>query len=207
MTFETDQPGLQVGQLLSVALPSSGLGTAMLPASLVVSQMTGTAQTGPLAFGSWFRWTVTAINNYDASNWLTYFSRFIQRTENPLPVLQYEPAKFILGSGSSLSTGNNITNPYPVQRTGLVTLITIVASVPPVQQNLVVTINRNGSLIAQIVMPAGTATNQLISLPVPQVNQLYLFAGDILTVSASYQQTGHSPVQASGVTVSVYWAM
>ena len=207
LTFETDQPGLQVGQLLSVALPSSGLGTAMLPASLVVSQMTGTAQTGPLAFGSWFRWTVTAINNYDASNWLTYFSRFIQRTENPLPVLQYEPAKFILGSGSSLSTGNNITNPYPVQRTGLVTLITIVASVPPVQQNLVVTINRNGSQIAQIVMPAGTATNQLISLPVPQVNQLYLFAGDILTVSASYQQTGHSPVQASGVTVSVYWAM
>ena len=207
LTFETDQPGLQVGQQLSVALPSLGLGTALLPASLVVSQMTGTAQTGVLAFGSWFRWTITAINNYDASNWVTYFSRLIQRTENALPVLQYEPAKFILGSGSSLSSGNNITNPYPVQRTGLVTLITIVASVPPVQQNLVVTITRNGSQIAQVVMPAGTPANTLISLPVPLANQLYLFANDVLNVSASYQTVGASPVNASGVTLSLYWAM
>ena len=51
LTFETDEPGLQVGQQLSVVLPSLGLGTALHPASLVVSQLTGTAQTGPSLSG------------------------------------------------------------------------------------------------------------------------------------------------------------
>ena len=207
LTFETDKPGLAVGQNLSVALPSMGLGTTLIPVNLVISQMTGTAQEHPLEFGSWFRWTVTAIANYDPSNWVTFFSRVIQRTENPLPVLQYEPAKFILGSGSSLSSGNSPTNPYPVQRTGLLTQLSIVASVPPVQQNLVVTVTRNNSPIATIVMPAGTAPNQLILFSVPAANQLFLFADDVLNVNVSYQLVGSSPVAASGVTVSVYWAM
>ena len=184
-----------------------GLGTVLAPASLVVSQIIATAQTGVLAYGSWFRNTVTAINNYDASNWVTYFSRLIQRTENPLPVLQYETAKFILGAGSSLSSGNSLTNPYPVQRTGLFVQMSIAASVPPVDQNLVVVLTRNNVAVAQIVMPAGTAANTLILFPVPAANQLYFFANDILNVNVSYQLTGSSPVNASGVTLSAYWSM
>ena len=213
LTFETDEPGMAVGQQLSVALPSMGLGTTLAPALLVVSQMTGTAQEGVLSFGSRFRWTVTAINNYDASNWVTYFSRLVQRTENPLPVLQYETAKFILGAGSSLSSGNSITNPYPVQRTGLFVQMSIVASVPPVDQNLVVMLTRSNAAVglnvpvAQIVMPAGTAANAIIIFPVPAANQLYFLANDVLNVNVSYQLTGSSPVNASGVTVSVYWSM
>jgi hypothetical protein len=207
LTFETDEPGLAVGQQLSVVLPSMGLGTVLAPASLVVSQIIATAQTGVLAYGSWFRNTVTAINNYDASNWVTYFSRLIQRTENPLPVLQYETAKFILGAGSSLSSGNSLTNPYPVQRTGLFVQMSIAASVPPVDQNLVVVLTRNNVAVAQIVMPAGTAANTLILFPVPAANQLYFFANDILNVNVSYQLTGSSPVNASGVTLSAYWSM
>ena len=82
------------------------------------------------------------------------------------------------------------------------------SSSPPVGQNLVLTINRNGQFIAQIVMPAGTLPNQLVTYTVPSSNQLYLFKNDILSVNASYQPVGGGPyTNASSVTLNIVWSM
>ncbi len=210
LQFGTNKPGLAVGQQLSVLLPTLGIygTTTSVPVNMIITQITGTASTGPLDFGSWFQWQVTAVNNFDPQNWITYLSRLIQRTQNPLPVLQVETASFVLGAGASLAGGNSLTNPYVVKRTGLVSELLAASSSPPVGQNLVLTINRNGQFIAQIVMPAGTLPNQLVTYTVPSSNQLYLFKNDILSVNASYQPVGGGPyTNASSVTLNIVWSM
>lgn len=204
VTIETDKPGLMVGQSNLVNLPNLGITSQ----PMVVSQVNGTAQQHTLEFGSWWRWTVTLINNYDPANFITYMSRLVARTENALPVLQYETASLVTSGTGALSPGQSITNPYSVQRTGLFVDIRISASGPPVNQTLVVQMLRNGSVIATAVLPSGSPANVFIVTPAPVGTQLYLYGlVDVITWNSFYSPTGGTPVKATGVTVLARWSM
>lgn len=206
LTIETDKPGLFVGQKLDVYLPSLGIPrTGTVHAKMIITQVSGTAQDWYLEYGSFYRWTVTAVNNYDPANWITYYSRLVARTENPLPVLQYEHCQLVTGGGSAIVPGVGISNPYSVKRTGLFVDIRIAASAPPVNQTLVVQLLRNGSVIATVILPASATANVFIITLA--TGTLYLFAEDVLTWNASYSPTGGVPVKASGVTVDARWSM
>jgi hypothetical protein len=209
LTFETDKPGLFVGQGITVYLPSLGIPrTGTTPSTFFISEINGTAQQWYLKYNSFYRWTVTAINNYDPSNWMQYMANLIQQTTNPLPVLQYETCTLVSGTGSTLSAGIGITNPYSVQRTGLFVDIRIAAATVPIAQNLVVTLLRNGVTIATAVLYPSSTPNVFLVTPSPAGNQLYLFANDVLTWNVSYQPVGGgTPVKASGVTVVARWSM
>lgn len=209
VTFETDKPGLFVGQGIMIYLPSMGIPrTGTTPLVFLISAIQGTAQQWYLEYGSFYRWTVTCINNYDPSNWQQYMANLIQQTTNPLPVLQYETCTLVSGSGSALSAGIGITNPYSVQRTGLFVDIRIAAAVVPIAQNLVVTLLRNGVTIATAVLYPSSTANVFIVTVSPGGNQLYLFANDVLTWNVTYQPVGGgTPVKSSGVTVVARWSM
>lgn len=208
LTIETDKPGLMVGQLLDVFLPSLGIPrTGIVHAKMIITQVSGTSQDWTLAYGSFYRWTVTAVNNYDPANWITYYSRLVARTESPKPVLQYEHVQLVSGGGVAIVPGQGVTNPYSVKRTGLFVDIRIAAAVPPVNQTLVVQLLRNGAVIATVVLtPSATANVFIITTPTAG-GQLYLFADDVLTWNVSYSPTGGTPVKASGVTVDARWSM
>jgi len=208
VTYETDKPGIFVGMGQTVYLPSLGIPrTGTTPLTFVVSQISGTAQTGPLGFGSWYRWTITLINNYDPANWIAYYSALIAGTENPLPVLTQQPYRWALGNGSSLAAGNSVTNPTQVLQTGLVTAFAIAAANPPVNQTLVVTILRNNIQIAQLVLTPSATPNVFITTQVPASNGLYLYLGDVLSLNVSYVAGTGTPVKAMNVTVCVYTSM
>ena len=200
--FETDQGGLFPGMLLTVDIPISGV-----QGQLLITQMIGTMQAGPLLTGFRFRWDVRATSILDPGNWITWYERLVGRTNNPLPVPQYEQALFLLGGGGNISVGNNVTNPYPVRRTGQLVTIQYAASAPPTGQNLVLQITDNGNVIAQVTLPQTATANQLFVVSIPQSAQQYVYAQDVLNVNAMYQVTGGSPTPAQGVTLQLSWTM
>lgn len=204
--FETDFPGLKPGQLLHVDVPLSGVANAYL----MITQASGTWISGDtLPFGGNFRWKISATSNLDPGNWQKWYERLVGRTNNPLPILQYEEAVFILGAGSALSGGTNLTNPYIVGRTGLLTQLLAAATTGPSDQDLIVTVTdaANSSHLASITIPAGTSPNTLITVTITKQQGLYVFAGDTLNCNASYAVSGPDPSPAAGVTVKLRWAI
>lgn len=202
--FETDYAGLAPGQALSIDLPLSGIPSL----TTLITQVAGIMIPGlPGPDGGTFRWTVEARSNLDPGNWIKWYERLIARTANPLPVLQYEECTFVLGAGSALSGGVSVTNPYIVGRTGKVVELLVAAATPPVGQDLVLTVYNGAAILSQITLPAGTPANVLVTQTIPASVALYVFARDVLNVSASYSLTGGATTNAQGVTLKVRWAM
>lgn len=201
--YETDFPGLAPGQTQNINIPAAGAANL----TCLITEVSGRYIPPTLNHGGSFRWTVKARTNLDPGNWVKWYERLIARTANPLPVLQYEEAVFILGSGSSLSGGTSLTNPYLVGRTGLLVELMIAAATPPTGQNLTVQLTRNGSAIASINLPASTPANQLIDFPIPSSNNIYLFAQDVLNINATYSAIGGAITKAANVTFKVRWSM
>lgn len=208
LNFQTDYPGLAPGQLLSVYIPLIGANDGAQPLKLLVTTVSGVfVPPGPFPLtGGSFRWDVEANSNLDPGNWTKWYERLVRATANPLPVLQYESAVFVLGPGSSLSSGNSITNPYIVGRTGALVSIQVAAATPPTDQTLVLSVTDNNVVIATIQMPPTTAANQLITVDL-SMPPAYIFAGDILNINVSYIVTGSLPIAASNVTCQLRFAM
>jgi hypothetical protein len=150
---------------------------------------------------------VQATTILDPGNETKWYERLVARTVNPLPILQYETAIFVLGPGSSVSSANAATNPYMVQRTGLLVEILLAAANPPVDETLVLEITDNNGVIATVSMDPSTAVNQVLITPVPASKQLYVFNHDVLNVNVSYLVTGPNPTPAGNVTLSIRWGM
>lgn len=202
---ETDEPGAQVGQLISVNLPLLGVTPAD---SLMITSVMGTSQGAALAYGSSFRWQIVAQTGQDKGNAVKWFERFIARTENPLPIYQYDYLKFVLAPGSSLAAGVNVANnPDIVQRSGKLVLAYGAAGTPPVGQDLLIDILVNGvSIFATgqyLIIPAGDSTLQSASGFVNGATSTYIFEGDLVTVNATYRVLSGSVTAASGVSVTV----
>lgn len=197
----TNKPGLFVGQGVNGLFPKMGLGSSPFP--LLITATTRTANSGvPLDQGSVFTTEVTAVSNLDPGNWITWFTNVIARGENPLPVLQYEEATFILAPSGSLTSGVVSVNPYIQGRTGLLCEIMAAAGNPPTGQDLQILILDGLTVIGTIVIPAGVST--LIDQLVPASDGIYVYAKDILGISVSYINiTSGSPTNAANVTVKV----
>ena len=146
LSVPTNMPGLFVGQQVQALFPKMGLGSS--PAALLITATTRTANSSvALNYGSIFTTQVTAVSNLDPGNWITYFTNMVALGDNPLPVLQYEEATFILAPSGSLTSGVVTVNPYIVGRTGLLCEIMAAAANPPTGQNLVLTITANGIVV------------------------------------------------------------
>lgn len=193
--FQTFTPGLKPGQLLHVDVPLSNVPSI----DLLVTQVNGVFVPPTLHLGGSFDWTVQARSNLDPGNAAKWFENLIARTNNPLPVLQYEAAPFILSQAQ----------PVIVTRTGLLVECLLVAATPPVNQTLNVTLVRNGVAISATLtlMPPTTLANQVLNTQIANSLGIYLIKDDVLTINTSYTAIGGGPVAASGVSFVSRWAM
>jgi len=205
LQFETDRPGLQVGQKLHVDLPPLDLANT----DLMITSVDGQIQTGILEFASRIRWHVKATNTADLGNWKKWFERLIRRTENAPPLDRYEEAGWILAPSGSLSEGTVTTNPYVIRNTGRAFLAYAIFLDGPVDQNLTLDIvsAAQGSLLSSgptpLVIPAGSNSlvkiTQFLNDPAP----LYLYRDDTLTVTATYSNPGADPSPAANGTLGL----
>ena len=214
LQFETDVPGAAVGMYIPVNLPKNKL---VAPTGLIITSVNGQSLAVDLGWGSTFRWTIQATAPTDIGNWVKWFERLIERTDNAIPTNRYEEGQFILAPGTSLSAGAVATNPVIVSNTGRLFEVLIAANEPPVGQDLVVDVlaRSPGQLPA-----AATSIFLPGQQPVLQANELdvqltgaaafgesYIFRNQILTPVASYRvrSTG-TLTAASGVTMKIRWA-
>lgn len=203
LQFETDEQGARVGQQIAVDLPDSFL---LSSDSFLITNIQGTLQSGVLAYGSAMRWVIQAMTGQDLGNSTKWFERLIARTENPLPVQQFDQITFVVAPGGNVTSASATTNPVPSSTSGPLVEAFAIAGTPPTGQNLVIDILDDGvSILASpLVIPAGSedqiSTTQFAS-PGQQIA-----IGDILTLNISYAITGANPTPASNVTVNVRWS-
>jgi hypothetical protein len=206
LQFETDLFGAQVGQNISVNIPLLGATPAD---SFMITSVQGHSKATNLGHGGSFTYVITAMTGQDLGNQIKWFERLVARTENALPILQYEEAIFVLAPGSSIAAGTNLTNPYIVGRSGRLVEVLISASGNPVGQNLIIDIQDNGVSIFGAVKPTLTPAGGLVDFTT-FVNGAasFVFAQDVLTISSSYGViTPGSTAQAGSVTVKLRWAI
>lgn len=203
--FETDVPGLQVGQLLQVNVPRQQLNDGAGPLGMFITQLNGASNPDgeDLGHRSSFRWQVTAMNLPDVGNWIKTWERLWRRTQHPVPIDRPVAATIVLGQGAPLLAGA-VLNPYPLVETGQLAEVVGIFASPPQDQDLVLDLLINGVSIldsAKFVVPAGTTT--LVSLTTFANVAVWLRKNDILTVRVSYRITGPNPVAARSGVVSL----
>lgn len=205
--FETDKAGLQVGQILSVNIPILDLTVAMAPVYLLITQVNAVAENSPLQYGSRFHWSVIATSNLDPGNWINYYQNLLLRSAHPLPVLQYENTQVILAPSGSLAAGTVVTNPIYFARTGALVEIFGGFGVPPVDQDLEITVNdlSLGLFLGKITIPAGSFAQ--ITYTPPAGSTIYTFDKDTVQVIVKYIVKGPNPIPASNGTLWIRRAM
>jgi hypothetical protein len=214
IAFQTDYPGLRPGQLLTVNIP----GTYQPTAQFLITQIQGTHWSGNIGAGmskcavnSSFRWDVLASSILDPGNWIKWYEELIERTQNALPVYQYDVASFAIALGGGNLNGLVSTNPAIVNRTGLLFDMHAAAQIPPVGQDLIITFNVNGIPVpGSVIIPGGSAPNTDNQYLFSPTTPYYVFAepggeNDVITVSAEYRITGANPTPAANVTASIRW--
>ncbi len=197
----TNKPGLFVGMTIDCLFPKMGLpGTGSTPVSMLITKVTRTANPRPLNFDSFFTTQVEAVSNHDPGNWVTYFTRLIARSENPLPVLQQEVKTFVLAPSGSLAAGVVTTNPQYMDVTGKAVEVYGGFTNPPTDQDAVVTITdiTTGQIIGSFTVPAGSTAQATTTID-PSAN-IYGFAKDTLTATVTYTNIGANPVAAANGT-------
>ena len=140
-------------------------------------------------------------------NSISMLERVIARTENPLPIPQYENNSLILEPGSSISTGIVATNPLFALQTGPVEQIVVQCGVPPTNQTLVLDILAGGvSLLGTanlIKIASGDGTQHIYETFVKGLAATYVVANQSITVAAYYIITGPNPARAGSVSVVI----
>jgi hypothetical protein len=201
--FETDVPGAIVGQALTINLPLS-----FLPPTdqFIITYIQGTRSTGVLEYGSSIRWIIQAMTGQDIGNAIKWFERFVQRTENPLPIQQFSEQNWVISPGQSVTSASAPQNPIVLTSGGNLVQAYAIAGTAPTNQALVIDIQDGGVSIfppgGQLVIPAG-------SLDPVYVNKFALptvAIGDQLQVVISYQVGSGAALPAASVTVSLRWS-
>lgn len=207
VSFETDTPGLAVGQALPCNISAIGLGSTSLYITSVTAVRAGAGQFD-LGAQSSFRWVIESSTQQNLGNWVNWFEQFIKRTQFPLPLPRYDRAKFILAPGSSLAAGTVATNPDPVQNAGAVFQASVIAETPPVGQDLLVNFLINGVPVfasgAELILPAGsTALAVTTTFATPG---LFVYQNNVITIVTAYRVLTANPVAASNVTATLNWS-
>jgi hypothetical protein len=207
VSYESDEPGLVVGQQQNVNLPLVGLsGSVIYLTSVTLSvDATGNEGAAQLPSGSAFRTVVEASTiNASLGNWITWLERFIARTNFLLPLPRYEQAIAVLASGGSLTAADPVaTDAYEAKNAGLVFAVSANAVTAPTGQNLLLQwyVNGNALLTSPLVIPSGVTDIVYANAQIPAGFAIY--KGDLFTCSAAYQITSASPVTPAG-SVSFY---
>lgn len=208
ISYETDTPGLFVGQKQSIDLPLVGLGnTAIYITTVTMSIEQINEGAAPMPAGSAFRYVIEATTQQNLGNWITWFERFIARTNYPLPVPRYEVAQMVLAPGGSLGGGTVAQNSYVAKNSGLVFAASGQANTPPVGQNLLLQFLVNGSplLTTPLVIPAGVST--VVYAPAGTIPPgATIYKGDTITTLVSYQTTTLTPTAAGSVSFDLEWS-
>ena len=209
VSYETDEPGLFVGQQQSINLPIVGLASTTIYLTSVTmsidTQNRGAASVS--SYGSAFRYVIEANTQQNLGNWITWFERFISRTNYPLPVPRYEQAIFVLAPGGSLAGGTVNTNTYEAKNAGTIFAVSAQAQTAPAGQNLLLQFFINGIplLNSPLVIPAGsTDTAYATASQIPA--GATVFKGDLFTVQVSYQTLTLSPTPAGSVSFYCDWS-
>ena len=208
VSYETDYPGLFVGQQQSVDWPLVGLGsTTIYITSVVMSIETLNEGAAQMPAGSAFRYVIEATTQQNLGNWITWFERFVARTNLLLPLPRYEQGIAVLAPGGSLAGGTVITNTYQAKNAGTIFAASAQAQVAPVGQNLMLQwlINGRPLLITPIIIPAGS-TDTVYATDAQIPSGATIFKGDLLTVVATYQTTTLSPTAAGSVSFYLEWS-
>lgn len=208
ISYETDKPGIAIGQQQTINLPLQGLVSRTVYITSVVASIESQNRGGRSvsSFGSAFRYVIEASTQQNSGNWLAWFERFIARTNYPLPVPRYEQAIAVLAPGGSLSGGVVVTNTYEAKNAGTIFAVSAQAQTPPVGQNLLLNwlINGKALLSAPLVIPAGINTTiYAVAAQIPA--GATVFKGDLFTVQAAYQTTTMSPTAAGSVSLYADW--
>lgn len=195
VTFGTNEPGLQPGQLLSVNVPLSDAANL----TLLITAVTGEFIPPKLNTRGSFKWRVEARSNLDPGNTTNWWERLVQRTVNPLPIYQQDVYTF---------TDSDISTPRVIQRTGLITELNITAQTPPIDQTAVFTLTVNGVVISFTASYPSTQTaNSGVTVTIPKASQVYAFKGQIATAALSYTSVGGSAMPISGYSFNFLVAM
>lgn len=200
LQYETDKPGLFVGQRQTVDLPPLDLAAT----SLLITSVDGTATDAVkgLQYGSRFRWQVTATNTQDLGNAMAFFERMLQRTNNGIPLPRLRA--YTWWASQLLPAGNLSGPPTSVLDTGQVFEAAIQAMNPPTDQTLTVDIlsAAQGSILGgpvTLTIPAGSTSLIKITQFTGDPSPFFLFRDDNLTPVITYNVTGPSPVAAANV--------
>jgi hypothetical protein len=203
--YETDWPGLEPGQLQNINVPLSGASSL----KCMITQTSGVwIPPGPLnETGSSFRWQVTARTNLDPGNDVKWFERLVKRTTNSLPVQQSDMYTFSVPAGGGSLAAGAFGTPIGVKRSGRLWKLRFVAGTPAVDQDLHLFLQVDGSTVARIDVPAGTAANTMVLKVLGSGEALYLYQDQVLTAEAQYSVTGANPTRAGSLNFDALLAV
>lgn len=199
-TVEVDMLGAEVGQRIYGDVPRQ-----LWPDEhMFITGIEWTEESSgmDLGQGTMGRTVITATNRPGVGNWIKRWERLYRLTQHPQPLVRIQPltAHFT----GTVRAGNNITTPGKVPETGQLVRIIAKFKDAPVDQDLVLTILRNGVSIltsAKLVIPEGETGDVVLEEFAEAF--LYLAKDDTITVNASYNILGPSPVGAKQGTVQL----
>jgi hypothetical protein len=114
--FQTDEPGLQPGQMLTVDVPSLGL---FADSDYIITAVSSASQVVPLTGGSYFRDSVTAVSVPTRVEGMTdFFSSFFNRTKPGKVTTQYDYTTIVIDTpdGTGLTGDELKSNPVVLPR-------------------------------------------------------------------------------------------
>jgi hypothetical protein len=210
MTYETDNPNLRVGQRQTINIPKMRIPSQTLTITKISGKHLYATGSNQVGHGSGFRWTVEANSGSDFASNIKRFELLVQRTQHPLPVVQYAEATFVLSPGGSISDGVVSTNPQIVSRSGRLVQVVAQAGVPPTGQNLTIDVIHSlyGSIFAsgsKLVIPDGSSDLVVVTAFIS--DPLWVLVNQSFTVKTSYSPTSGATARAGSVTVKVRWSV
>lgn len=186
--FDTYEAGIKPAQSISIDLPGMFVNTY----TLIVVSVNGYCDKPDPASGKCFRWHVRCTDRFNSGNWEQWMEDFVKRSQSPLPALALDTYRWDM----------DVDVDELVVTDGQSYDINVVASVAPVDQDLVVSITRvsDSVEVASLILGATTNTGN-VNYNIAGAGQ-FVFSGDQLHAAYSYNVSGGSPVAASGVTVT-----
>ena len=214
VSFLTFTPGLQVGMILPASIPKSQIpdGTHFYISNITAEHVgyvvDDQGRVGSLGHGSGFKWSITGTSGADQLNAIAIFEKLVARTENPLPIVQYETETLILAPGTSISAGTVAPNPAIVRQSGKLVEVVVACGIAPTDQTLVIDVINSayGSILqSPISIPSGDTSIHVVTTFLSDPAPTYVLVNQGLTATAKYVVTGANPVRAGSVTVLIRW--
>lgn len=204
VVFETDVPGLYVGQKIYCDLPRNILADQWL--YVIEVSFDEEASGTDLGRGSIGRWKAKATNLTGLPDWVKTMERLWRRSQHPKPIDEFFTTTIVLGSGGGVVLDGQGLNPGILDADGTLVDIVVQFDDPPTDQDLLIDITLEDVSIlttAKIVVADGDDSQQTIT-----TFATALIRGEKnqnIRVDLSYQNAGASPLAAKNGTIKLRW--